>query len=81
MFSYDDEGPSSPRAARGSRLHVRAVDFGSSKVTGRGKPLTQSLGTPLYMAPEMSLQRFGVGADVWAAGVMVSVCRCCGYDS
>jgi calcium-dependent protein kinase len=71
MFGKDVEGPSSPRAASSTQLHVRAVDFGSSKVTGRGKPLTQCCGTPLYMAPEMALQRFGVGVDVWAAGVMM----------
>lgn len=71
MFNDDGEAPSSSQASSVSRLHVRAVDFGSSKVASRGQPLTQCCGTPLYMAPEMALQRFGVGVDVWAAGVMM----------
>lgn len=69
MFNMDD-GPASPKAGG---LHVRAVDFGSSRVTKRGQPLTHCGGTPLYMAPEMALQRYGVGVDVWAAGVLVSI--------
>eukprot|EP00878_Enallax_costatus_P015992 GHUV01016768.1.p1 GENE.GHUV01016768.1~~GHUV01016768.1.p1 ORF type:complete len:264 (+),score=70.11 GHUV01016768.1:911-1702(+) len=71
MFNDDVECPASPRAACSPQLHVRAVDFGGSKVAGRGRPLTECCGTPLYMAPEMALQRYGVGADVWAAGVMM----------
>jgi serine/threonine protein kinase len=32
----------------------------------------QTCGTPLYIAPEVILQRYGVGADVWSAGILVS---------
>jgi len=52
-------------------LQVRAIDFGCSHST-QGRVLTQTCGSPLYMAPEVALQRYGVGVDVWSAGVMVS---------
>ncbi|KAF6252390.1 kinase-like domain-containing protein [Scenedesmus sp. NREL 46B-D3] len=67
MFSGGSECPASPFA----HLQVRAVDFGSSRVAAKGRALTHCCGSPLYMAPEMLLQRFGVGVDVWAAGVMM----------
>lgn len=51
---------------------VRAIDFGCSH-NAQGRFLTQACGSPLYMAPEVALQRYGVGVDVWSAGVLVSV--------
>jgi serine/threonine protein kinase len=75
MFSEGSECPTSPRAQHAPQLQVRAVDFGCSRVAAKGRPLTQCCGSPLYMAPEMALQRFGVGVDMWAAGVMVSGLR------
>jgi serine/threonine protein kinase len=83
MFSEGSECPTSPRAQHAPQLQVRAVDFGCSRVAAKGRPLTQCCGSPLYMAPEMALQRFGVGVDMWAAGVMVSVQQalmlCCSF--
>jgi serine/threonine protein kinase len=72
LFSQQQQQlPGSPRTAHTPWLHVRAVDFGCSRISAKGRPLTQCCGSPLYMAPEMALQRFGVGVDMWAAGVMV----------
>jgi serine/threonine protein kinase len=65
----------SPKKPSAPKLSVRAVDFGCSRVMREHGLLRQQCGTPLYMAPEMALQRFGPGVDVWAAGVMVSVYR------
>jgi calcium-dependent protein kinase len=73
LLSTADGEPTSPRAAGVPTLTVRAVDFGCSRAVAKGAPLTQQCGTPLYMAPEMAMQRFGLGVDVWAAGVMVSM--------
>jgi serine/threonine protein kinase len=77
MFSEGNECPTSPRAHQAPHLQVRAVDFGCSRVATKGRPLTQCCGSPLYMAPEMALQRFGVGVDMWAAGVMVGAPASC----
>lgn len=52
-------------------LQVRAIDFGCSR-SARGRALTQACGSPVYAAPEIAQQRFGVGVDVWSAGVLVS---------
>lgn len=60
---------------------VKAVDFGCSHRFTKCTPLRQERGTPLYMAPEMATQRYGLLVDVWAAGVMVSTLAmvCAGY--
>lgn len=73
MFSHGSNAAPASSDNSQRQLHVRAVDFGCSRVSAKGRPLTQLCGSPLYMAPEMALQRFGVGVDVWAAGVVVSV--------
>jgi serine/threonine protein kinase len=54
-------------------LHVRAIDFGCSQQV-HAQPLSKACGSPVYMAAEVVLQRYGVGVDVWSAGVMVRVC-------
>jgi calcium-dependent protein kinase len=57
----------------GGLLQVRAIDFGLSR-SARGRALTGSSGgTPAYAAPEHASLRYGVGADIWSAGVMVSL--------
>jgi serine/threonine protein kinase len=40
----------------------------------------QTVGTPLYIAPEVILQRYGVGADVWSAGILVSTSRASSFS-
>jgi serine/threonine protein kinase len=57
--------------AHHQQMQVRAIDFGCSR-SAHGHALTQTCGSPLYAAPEIALQRYGVGADVWSAGVLVS---------
>lgn len=69
LLSSDTQQP-------GGLLQVRAIDFGLSR-SARGRALTGSSGgTPAYAAPEHAALRYGVGADVWSAGVVVS-CSCC----
>lgn len=58
-------------SAQHQQLQVRAIDFGCSRSSG-GRALTQACGSPLYAAPEIATQRYGVGVDVWSAGVLVS---------
>ena len=52
-------------------LQVKAIDFGCSRSV-RGRALTQTCGSPVYAAPEIAQQRYGVNVDVWSAGVLVS---------
>eukprot|EP00899_Mesostigma_viride_P025012 jgi/Mesvir1/5696/Mv15711-RA.1 len=51
------------------------IDFGLATMLERDVSTTQGLsqvfGTPAYMAPEVILQKYGLKADVWSAGVVM----------
>lgn len=72
---YGDLKPANIMFSSSSSLQVRAVDFGCSRSV-RGSALTQTCGSPVYAAPEIAHQRYGVGSDVWSAGVLVSADHC-----
>jgi serine/threonine protein kinase len=59
---------------------VRAIDFGCSH-SAKGRSLTQACGSPVYMAPEVALQRYTYSVDMWSAGVLVSVLLWLVYSS
>lgn len=61
MLSQTDDGD----------LIVKAVDFGCAQVCSPGQPLVARKGTPVYFAPEMFHQSYGLEADVWSAGIML----------
>jgi serine/threonine-protein kinase len=53
--------------------HIKILDFGIAKLVREGTHgSTQSMGTPLYMAPEQyrAGQRLGPAADLYALGMM-----------
>jgi serine/threonine protein kinase len=55
-------------------LTLKLTDFGFAKVFQPELGLTEVLGSPLYMAPEMLLKHsYGTLVDVWAAGVMMHI--------
>ena len=50
------------------------TDFGFAKIFAPEKGLTEILGSPLYMAPEILLkQPYGTPVDIWAAGVLFHI--------
>lgn len=53
--------------------HIKIGDFGCSKELDRTDGMTSTkIGTPLCEAPEvMSGRKYGVGADMWALGVLL----------
>ena len=62
MLTEDEEG----------RPMVKAIDFGCAQVyTPGAEPLQNRRGTPVYFSPEMFQRCYGLGADVWGAGVML----------
>jgi len=58
-------------AGRLKGLSVKAIDFGCCQRAVPGVPFRRRSGSPLYMAPEIFLGRYGVEVDLWSAGVMM----------
>ena len=52
----------------------KVTDFGFAKTMDRDKKETLSLGTPLYMAPELVTRRpYDSKVDIWALGVITHI--------
>lgn len=49
---------------------LKAIDFGTSQYTGRGR-CTIKMGTPTHYAPEKFAENYGTEADIWSLGVML----------
>ena len=53
-------------------LEVKLIDFGMSyKNEGNEKKLSEILGTPFYMAPEIFNGKYDNKVDLWACGVLL----------
>ena len=52
---------------------VRCIDFGLAEnfIPGEVRALNKRAGTPVYMAPELVMQRYDEKADVWSAGMLL----------
>lgn len=57
-------------------LGLKAIDMGCSKVVRQGTTLTKRMGTPAYFAPEVFERSYTPKADLWSAGVLVSLLNC-----
>lgn len=57
-----------------SDLALKVTDFGFSRVFNPKQGLTEILGSPIYMAPEIvNKQTYGPPVDIWAAGVLLFI--------
>lgn len=56
-----------------SASNVKLIDFGFAARVSAGEPFVQQVGTPAYMAPELSRKEpyDGLKIDVWALGVLL----------
>ncbi|KAK8727779.1 hypothetical protein OTU49_009452 [Cherax quadricarinatus] len=53
---------------------VKLVDFGLSRVIDQGSEITQIMGTPDYVAPEViNFEPISLSTDMWAVGVLTYV--------
>ena len=56
------------------KIVIKLTDFGFATHFDPDQPQTLSLGSPLYMAPELCLERqYDKKVDVWAVGVILYV--------
>jgi serine/threonine protein kinase len=54
--------------------HIKLTDFGFATKFKKGEKLDLSLGSPLYMAPELVLEEdYDNRVDVWSAGVIAYI--------
>jgi len=55
-------------------LAIKLTDFGFAKIFYKERGLTDILGSPLYMAPEILRKKpYGTAVDIWAAGVLLHI--------
>ena len=57
---------------------IKVIDFGLSIFTQPDEVLHELIGTPLYIAPEVTQHAYGGEADVWSAGCIMFILLC-GY--
>jgi serine/threonine protein kinase len=56
----------------GNRIKLKLIDFGFSTFIKEGEKLTELVGSPQYVAPEIiSAKRYDTKADMWSAGVVL----------
>lgn len=60
----------------GSTLKV--IDFGTSREFDGNTKLSQRLGTPYYIAPEVLKRKYDEKCDIWSCGVILYILLC-GY--
>ena len=53
---------------------MKIVNFEISTKYIKEVPLTEKIGTPYYIAPEVLERRYGPKCDVWSCGVIAYVC-------
>ncbi|CAD8141063.1 unnamed protein product [Paramecium octaurelia] len=57
---------------------LKIIDFGTAKQIDDQSKLSQRIGTPYYIAPEVINKRYDQKCDVWSCGVILFI-MLCGY--
>ena len=64
---------------RSSRdIHIKVIDFGTSRTFDPKRKMKEQLGTPYYIAPEVLRKKYNQKCDIWSLGVIMYVLFC-GY--
>lgn len=57
---------------------IKIIDFGVASKFEQGKPMTTSVGTPFYVAPQVLDGYYHESCDLWSCGVIMYILLC-GY--
>lgn len=52
---------------------IKLIDFGESVKFEKGKPITDVVGTPYYIAPEVLKKSYDEKCDLWSIGVITYI--------
>ncbi len=64
----------------GEDIFIKLIDFGFAKMAKKGENLTEQLGTPYYIAPEIiANKKYDFKVDIWSLGVMTYELICGQY--
>ncbi|CAD8150298.1 unnamed protein product [Paramecium pentaurelia] len=64
--------------SRKTNSSLKIIDFGTAKELLESKKLSQRIGTPYYIAPEVISKQYDKKCDVWSCGVILFI-MLCGY--
>ena len=53
---------------------IKVIDFGTAQPYRPGQKLTETIGTPYYIAPEVLAKKYNKECDIWSLGVMTYIC-------
>lgn len=53
--------------------YIKIIDFGTASNFSAGKKMSQVIGTPYYLAPEVLLKKYDEKVDVWSCGVILYI--------
>lgn len=54
-------------------LNIKIIDFGTANYCSEDKDLTQKVGTPYYIAPEVINKKYDKRCDIWSCGIIMYI--------